>query len=99
MSNLSEYRGLCSTCKNAPTCIFPRDPERPVLQCEEFDYAIAPVITAGKDFSPANDSWVRSSAEEKGFSKYMGLCSNCENRRTCIYPKPEDGVWRCEQYQ
>jgi hypothetical protein len=29
---------------------------------------------------------------------YVGLCATCENRAICIYPKPEGGVWRCEEY-
>ncbi|MGH7601738.1 MAG: hypothetical protein ACREOI_35700 [bacterium] len=28
-------RGICAVCENDPTCIYPRAPERPVLQCEE----------------------------------------------------------------
>jgi len=30
---------------------------------------------------------------------FLGLCVNCEDRETCIYPKPEGGVWRCEEYR
>jgi hypothetical protein len=29
-------RSICVVCKNDPTCIYPRAPGRPVLQCEEF---------------------------------------------------------------
>jgi hypothetical protein len=29
--------GLCSTCIKDATCTFPRDPEQPVLECEEFE--------------------------------------------------------------
>ncbi len=28
-----------------------------------------------------------------------GLCSNCENSGSCNYPKPEGGVWHCEEYK
>ncbi len=27
-----------------------------------------------------------------------GLCATCEKRKTCVVPKPEGGVWRCEEY-
>jgi hypothetical protein len=30
--------------------------------------------------------------------KLTGLCMNCENRRVCTHPKPEGGVWHCENY-
>ena len=29
--------GLCLTCAKASTCTFPRDPKRPILECEEFE--------------------------------------------------------------
>ncbi len=29
-------RGICVVCENDRDCIYPRAPERPVLQCEEF---------------------------------------------------------------
>jgi len=31
-----ELKGLCSTCVQAKTCIFEKEP--PVLQCEEFSF-------------------------------------------------------------
>ena len=30
--------------------------------------------------------------------EHKGLCVNCANRETCLYPKPEGGVWHCEEY-
>jgi hypothetical protein len=30
--------------------------------------------------------------------EHKGLCMNCANRDTCLYPKPEGGVWHCEEY-
>jgi hypothetical protein len=28
-----------------------------------------------------------------------GLCPTCDFRSTCMYPKPEGGVWHCEEYR
>jgi len=40
------YRGLCSTCDNSATCTFPRDPNLPVMECEEFQgETISPEVT------------------------------------------------------
>lgn len=36
---------------------------------------------------------------EDPFHHYKGLCSNCEERATCIYPKPEGGVWHCDEFR
>ena len=38
--NETKYKsraGLCLTCAKASTCTFPRDPKRPILECEEFE--------------------------------------------------------------
>ena len=97
MSADVEYGGLCSTCKHASDCTFPRDPHKPVLCCEEFDSGDAvPVKTMGHDTLPP----VRpQGAGEESSAKYMGLCTNCENRGSCIFPKPEGGIWHCEEYR
>ncbi len=100
MSNLKEYGGLCVSCRNDPTCIFPREAGRPILQCDLFEgFPVAPVMSMRQNLPPMNDTWIGSNAEDRGPSKYLGLCSNCKVRRTCIYPKPEGGVWRCEMYE
>jgi len=87
---------LCSNCKNAPTCTFPKDPNRPSFYCEEFEIEdVHPSVkTIRKDVSLATPS---VDAEDSG--KFIGLCSNCDNRRTCGFPRLEGGVWHCEEYQ
>jgi hypothetical protein len=91
-----EYRGLCTTCKNAPTCTYPRDPDRAVLQCEEFEgYEPLEVGTQRRNVSPSYSA----SAQSEDSSKYKGLCVNCEKRGSCTFPKSEGGVWHCEEYE
>jgi hypothetical protein len=41
----------------------------------------------------------RTDIDENEEVKFKGLCLNCENRKTCIFSKPEEGVWRCEEYE
>lgn len=95
--NNMEYRGLCSTCKHSECGNFPRDPNKPVFYCEEFEVdTCPPVKTTGKDKSPAATS-VGHENEDSG--KFIGLCNNCDNRRTCVFPKPEGGIWHCEEYR
>lgn len=95
-SNLtgSVYRGLCSTCKNASECTYPRDPKRPVLQCEEFEG----VTKISEKSSRTNISLVKKRAP-KTDEAVNGLCKLCEKRLTCTFPKPEGGVWHCEEYE
>jgi hypothetical protein len=39
-----------------------------------------------------------SSRPKRSGGEHKGLCMNCANRETCLYPKPEGGVWHCEEY-
>jgi hypothetical protein len=92
----SQGQGLCSGCRNAPTCVFPRDPGKPLLQCEEFEgFPSAPPPPASIEITPACGA--RAGPRTK--RKYKGLCRDCENRRTCTFPKSEGGVWHCEEYR
>jgi hypothetical protein len=87
-------RGLCVTCKNAPTCVFPRDPQRLLLECEEFDgLTMEPQKTAGPE-----SGWTVLGKDQL-LDKRLGLCANCEERGTCVFPKPERAVLQCEEYR
>ena len=91
MSNPSVAGGLCLTCKFDPDCIYEARSDRTILQCEQFEM--------GFRQSPALAPPILSAVPRaRESSAYPGLCSNCENRETCIYPKPEGGIWRCEEY-
>ena len=91
MSKPSIAGGLCLTCKFDPDCIYESWSDRAILQCEQFEMRVVQ--------SPAPAVPILSAAPRARESKtYPGLCSNCENRETCIYPKPEGGIWRCEEY-
>ena len=93
------HSGICSTCKYAPTCCFQKDSRRPVLQCEEFE----PDEPARRERPAQHASSPRSSEVGRGprrktLGTLKGLCVDCDNLDTCMYPKPESGVWHCEEY-
>ena len=97
MAESNKYREICSICKNAPGCTFPKDSQKPVLNCEEFEVDTCPSVkTTGKDESPATDS---GDPEDEDSGNFIGLCSDCDNRKTCVFPKPEGGIWHCEEYR
>jgi len=63
--------------------------------CEEFE---------GATLTPKKPALPRSAQEpatrESGHTgKLRGLCRTCERRDTCTYPKPEGGVWHCEEFK
>lgn len=84
-----KYLGLCSTCKNAATCTFPRDPARPIMHCDEFDGYEGPKTKVVPRVAKPE------AADEVEFK---GLCRNCENRHHCVFPKSAGGVWQCDEY-
>lgn len=49
-----------------------------------------------RDKSCGDDS--SSDRPKRTGEEHRGLCVNCANRETCLYPKPEGGVWHCEEY-
>ena len=97
MSENTNYLGLCSNCKNASSCKFPRGPDKPSFYCEEFELEQpTPIRTARKEKPQATKSYV---TKDEDSTEFIGLCSNCDNRRACTFLKPEGGVWHCEEYQ
>jgi hypothetical protein len=90
-------RGLCSTCNNSPTCFYHlRNGKRVVCYCELFDNYISPSRVG--EFSKITKLNPEPSTHTTIKDRFNGLCINCENVETCAYPKPEGGVWHCEEY-
>jgi hypothetical protein len=83
--------GLCATCARAPDCRHRRGTAAAVLQCGEFEGVLAPRGNPGPRPAPAVVAAARNPA--------AGLCSTCEVFATCMFPRGEGGVWRCEEFR
>jgi len=95
-----KHAGLCATCRNASGCTFPRDSRRPVLLCDEYEPVASALKSDGCKGKPQSNAPIcRPQLKDDDSWKRMGLCVNCEGRDTCTFPKPEGGVWHCEEYQ
>ena len=88
--------GLCTTCIYADNCTFCFQPDRQVLQCEEFEGAQCTV--AVREFAP-NDTTPDVQSDAEVASRYKGLCRTCAHRDECTFSKPEGGVWHCEEFE
>jgi hypothetical protein len=95
---MNEHRGLCLCCQNSLTCTFFKNHNAAVLQCDEFD-GFEPLLRKSKPFSNKTIRNLKSNPGGKSPDSYKGLCGNCEDRKTCTYPKLEGGVWHCEEYR
>ena len=99
-SKVRKYSGLCSTCSNAPACTYRREFGEPKLFCDEFEGGLAMQKKSDDEetVSPAHPR-SKSREEERDTGREVGLCGHCENREFCTYPKPEGGVWHCDEYK
>jgi hypothetical protein len=86
---LHKHRDLGSTCEPVRTCSNRITPDKPIASCEEFAKQV-PVC-------PRN---VPQTDRERGNGSctFAGLCVSCQLRWTCLFPKPEGGVWNCDEY-
>jgi hypothetical protein len=95
-----ENAGLCSTCARVTDCSFPRRSGSPVIHCEEADSVKDVYLDAtGNVFANAEATAPGSFTEKVERDGAKGLCGNCENRLICTYPRPDGGVWHCEEYK
>ena len=94
-----KYSGICSTCKNAPTCAYLEGTRDPVLQCEEFEPYETPEKKVRRDTCPSRRVASAADAEGGESATLMGLCKSCEHRKDCQYRKPEGGVRHCEEFE
>ncbi|OGU54930.1 MAG: hypothetical protein A2V66_02200 [Ignavibacteria bacterium RBG_13_36_8] len=98
MTNAQQYNDLCLSCNYSSLCTKRKNLMRPVWFCEEYDDYIAAKAESGNVFRNVKKN-VISHSNNTDFNKFKGICSNCAIRDTCQYPKPENGIWHCEEYQ
>lgn len=86
--------GLCLNCARHPNCSLTlnRGRLRDVRYCEEYEASRLPAAVPSPDMTFERP--VRSPSR-----RVLGLCGNCDNYPTCGFPKPEAGVWHCEEYR
>lgn len=87
--------GLCITCNNVSDCSFrASDADRVIWHCELFD-----CFVQVEELLDAAKAILESQPMDEGYSDFKGLCMNCMNCTTCTFPKPEGGIWHCEEYE
>ncbi|MBU1319329.1 MAG: hypothetical protein KKG33_00510 [candidate division Zixibacteria bacterium] len=89
-----ESNGLCRTCNNESICVYRLKRGYDALYCDMFDDYVKP----GSNGNGHHDSDAVVAAEPAQLSELKGLCANCDHKDRCTLPKPEGGVWHCEEY-
>ena len=85
------YRDLCSTCIHAEACRGRSTSDNPILFCEEFE------VLVGQTDGQASVVFGRT--RRRASRKPIGLCLNCDNAATCTIPRPDGGIWHCQEYR
>lgn len=96
-----EAQGICVTCISAAKCVNYRNTHNAIWYCEEFECRTSFNNNMKQDkVGPESDKKrTVSSSANNNEGKHKGLCTNCENRKTCNLHIPESGVWHCEEYK
>jgi hypothetical protein len=81
--------------------IKPTEDVNPVSKYKEWKllYRPYPFTNKSNNILKGTDSSISPVAEGKNSWKHKDLCRSCKKRETCILPKPEGGVWRCQEYE
>lgn len=91
MADIAETRSLCRDCASGQGCSLHGEGRLSVIECEEFD--------GGNHRHTTKRAATRPAARKSNPSGYMGLCADCLNSMTCMFPKPEGGIWHCEEFR
>ncbi len=91
---IARNSGLCTTCNNGSICVFREKRGFDALFCNTFDTT----SMNGKGRVAIILDEIKPSVNKMD-GNLMGLCSNCENCDNCMLPKPDGGVWHCEEYR
>lgn len=96
VANREWYPGLCEDCANEPECTFPRSAGQAVISCEEFTAPLTAVsLRVGE--RPRPDEKERFAVANREW--FPGLCMSCQKNDTCTFPKPDGGVFNCDEFE
>lgn len=88
--------GLCASCENAEFCAYRAIRGFDALYCELFTGS--PSYLNGGAENDIRGAIGGPHAVETLPEAYGGLCQNCARLNLCVLPKPNGGVWHCEEY-
>ena len=92
MSHTYRPAGPCGTCEDHDGSTFQRTAVAPVRSRAELD--------GGRPSAARpRPAAVRVTPEPPATPRVLGLCGDCRIAATCTLPRPDGGVWHCEEYE
>jgi hypothetical protein len=93
---------ICQTCIYESECVHYQNCQiasKPIWFCANFDtMASLQVVENEEIYSEERSSQSSEPGIEAIAGRRKGLCINCDNRASCLFPIVEGGVWHCEEY-
>lgn len=92
LSQKSKSQGICPTCGSFPECTYIVNADKPLFECDYFD--------RGASAQPVNIKIVTTRKKDgnNGSNGIAGICTDCQKHTACDFPKPELGIWECNNY-
>ncbi len=93
---------ICQTCIYVSECVHYQKSLiacNPIWFCENFDNITSLQVAENEKNYSEERSFQSSKPGTKAIPGRMrGLCLNCGDRASCLFPIVEGGVWHCEEY-
>jgi hypothetical protein len=93
---------ICQTCIYESECVHYQHSQVMgdlILFCENFDNGNSLQVAENEEiYSEDRSSQSSKPGIEAIPGRMKGLCINCDNRASCLFPIVEGGVWHCEEY-
>lgn len=92
--------GLCLGCARSEGCTFPRNPQRPISHCDEFEgFPLRLPKVDDKNLKSMVLTMARKQAVNAPVHDSKGICQYCLRNESCTFPKKPGGTWSCDEYQ
>jgi len=102
MEQKKKRQGLCTTCTCFLRCTFSTEQDFPVLYCDEFTdtdpYMVPHNPKKVQAFRRISSSGQKEDVYSSEKGQPGGLCVNCGMKDSCLFKRPESGIWHCEEY-
>ncbi|AQT69900.1 hypothetical protein STSP2_03100 [Anaerohalosphaera lusitana] len=85
---------ICGTCVKGGECALKVKPDKPMIECEEFDTG------ASAEFNNSESGKLSSEPMKVGAvqGQLKGICADCSNRDVCVRAAHTGGIWDCDDY-
>ncbi len=86
-------QGICAACQNGPECTLIKPDAPAPMHCGQFQE-----YPPFHNFTPQDIIAPRPHKTTGHQDTLLGICAHCADRELCTFPRPQGGVWTCDEY-